>query len=252
MSRILVVHFDPLEAPPLCDRITREGFEASPYPHRGPAGFRAISADPPAAIVIDLMRTPSYGRTMGALLRERKSTRAIPLVFIKGDPAKTAQTRDALPDAVFTDLLHIGAALRRAIDRPPAAPVVPHGKTPLPQKLKIREGSVVALLYAPQGFEKTLAPLPAGVRLQKSIGKADVVLVFVKSEAALGRELPELARHVEKGRTIWLVWPKKAGQFGGRLTMPGIREMCVNVGLIDYKICAVDEVWSAIAIARRQ
>src|SRR5580704_11802169 len=111
MSRVLVIHWDPVEAGSLCDRVRRDGFEASSYPCRGAEGFRSISENPPDAIVIDLMRMPSYGRTMGALLRERKSTRMIPLVFIAGDPEKTERVRELLPDATFADLLRLGPAV---------------------------------------------------------------------------------------------------------------------------------------------
>ena len=237
----------------MCDRIRHAGFAASPYPVRGDGGFRSISENPPDAIVIDLMRMPSYGRTMGALLRERKSTRRIPLVFVRGDPEKAERTRELLPDATFTDLLRIGPAVGRAIRQQPEQPVVPNAASiPLLRKLKIREGAVVALLHAPEGFEARLAPLPEGVRLQAQAQDADVIVAFVKSAAAPDRELPSLAREMRKGRTLWLVWPKKSGGLAGNLTMPRIREMCLQVGLIDYKVCAVDETWSAIAVAPRR
>jgi hypothetical protein len=177
----------------------------------------------------------------------------IPLVFVEGDPEKAFRARELLPDAVFTDLLRIGAAVRRAIRRPPREPLVPdQSRIPLLQKLRIREGAVIALLHAPAGFEVRLAPLPEGARLQTGIQDADVVLLFVKSVAALGRELPSLVREMRKGRTLWVVWPKKSGGLAGNLTMPGIREMCRDMGLIDYKVCAVDEVWSGMAVALRQ
>ena len=210
-----------------------------------------MAGNPPAAIVIDLVSMPSYGRVMGALLRERKSTRMIPLVFVEGDPEKARRTREMLPDAVFTGLLKIGPALRRAIQEPPQEPVapVPSGVTLL-QKLRIREGSVVGLLHAPRGFETKLDPLPDGARVQSSIQKADVILVFVKSAAGLGRELPALARECRKGLAMWVVWPKKTSSMASGLTMPLIREMCRQVGLIDYRICAVDETWSAMAVSR--
>jgi hypothetical protein len=78
--------------------------------------------------------------------------------------------------------------------------------TPLPKKLRIRENSVVALLHAPEGFEAKLAPLPPGVRFLKQVGEADVILAFVKSAAALGRELPALTRDMRKGRTLATAW----------------------------------------------
>jgi CheY-like chemotaxis protein len=253
MARVVVIHWDPAEAAPVCDRLRREGIEAAPYPHRGTKGLCAVTENPPDAIVIDLLSMPSYGRSMGALLRERKSTRAIPLVFIAGDPEKTERVRELLPDAIVADLLRIAPAVRRAIRRPPVEPVIPEGSgTPLLQKLRIREGAAVALLHAPEGFEASLAPLPEGVRIRAGIQDADVILAFVKSAAALGRELPGLAREMGKGRTLWLCWPKKAAGGASDLSMPRIREMCQEVGLTDYKVCAVDAIWSGIAVGLRR
>jgi hypothetical protein len=74
--------------------------------------------------------------------------------------------------------------------------------TPLPKKLRIRENSVVALLHAPEGFQAKLSPLPPGVRFDRQAGEADVTLVFVRSAAAPGREVPALARDMRKGRTL--------------------------------------------------
>jgi len=65
-----------------------DGFEAEAYPVLGSKGFPGIRENPPDVIVIDLTRMPSYGKVMGAMLRESKAMRAIPLVFIKGDPRK--------------------------------------------------------------------------------------------------------------------------------------------------------------------
>jgi hypothetical protein len=252
MAHVLVINWDPAEAGPICDRLRRDGFEAAAYPVRDNRAFHSIAENPPSAVVIDLMRMPSYGRIMGALLRERKSTRMIPLVFIAGDPEKTARVRKLFPDAVVANLLQLGAAVNRAIRRAPDEPVVPGGwGTTVSQKLKIGEGAVVALMHAPEGFEARLE-LPESTRSQTKIGEADVVLVFVKSAAALGRELPELSREMRKGRTIWLVWPKKAGSVKSNLSMPRIREMCGEVGLVDYKVCALDETWSGMAVGPRR
>ncbi len=253
MARILVIHYDQMEAIALAERIRREGHECDAYPRRGAGGFRAISEAPPDAIVIDLVRLPSYGRAMGALLRERKSTRMVPLVFLTGDPEKTKTTREILPDAVYTALPGIGKALRRAIERRPANPVLPDpNRVPLAKKLRVGEGSIVAVLHAPEGMEARLQPLPSGARIQRKMDGADVVLLFVKSTAALGRELPALAGKVQKGRTFWICWPKQKSGQASDLNMLGIRAMCQAAGLTDYKSCSVDETWSGMAIAARR
>ena len=250
MPRVLVIHYDAAEAPILADRIRREDFDVEVYAYRGTAGFRSIRASPPDAIAIDLTRMPSYGRAMGALLREQKSTRGIPLVFIEGDPAKTPLVRELLPDAAITSVPRIGAALRKAIQHPPAEPVVPDPwRVPLAKKLRIREGSAVTLLHQPEGFLEKLGPLPKNARLERRVADAEIVLLFAGSVAALGRELPSLAREMRPGQTLWVAWPKKSSRVPSDLTVRRIVEMCSAVRLSGYKTCAVDETWSGLAVA---
>jgi hypothetical protein len=198
---------------------------------------------------------------VGIALREQKATRRVPLLFIEGDPDKTRRTRELLPDAVYTTWPKIGPALRKALRDAPARPVVPgtfagYAGTPLAKKLRIREASQVSLLAAPEGFEAKLEPLPEGARVFRNTGpetvsEVDVVLAFVKSSAALGRALPPLARAMKPGCTLWLIWPKKASALVCDLGQPVVRKMGLDAGLVDYKVCAVDETWSGLAFAAR-
>jgi len=246
--RALIIHYKPAEAADVAARLHQDGFEPAIYQHQGPKGFRSIREGPPDVILIDLRSMPSYGRAMGALLRESKSLRTIPLVFLEGDPEKTVLVRRMLPDAIVASWVRIGPALRKAVERParePVAPVAPD--RPLYRKLRIGEGSVVALLQAPRGIKEQLGA-PKGVRFQHHTRNADLVLLFVKSAAALGRELPSLAAI---GRGLWVCWPKKTSGHASDLTMPRIREMCQPYRLVDNKVVSIDQTWSAMAFARR-
>jgi hypothetical protein len=247
LTRVLVIHRDIAEAAGWAARLRALGFDATPYLSLGARGFRGIRQDPPHAILIDLTRLPSYGKAMGVLIRQQKSLRSIPLVFVEGDPEKAAQVRAVLPEAVFTTWPKAAAAIPRAIRHAPreAAPPRDSG-TPLLAKLGIGEDSRVALLHPPEGFE-----LP-GVRVRKQVGDADVVMIFLRSSAALGRELPELAGMMRQGRRVWVLWPKKASGANSDLTMPRIREMAAGFSLVDYKVCAVDETWSAMTLGKRR
>jgi hypothetical protein len=252
LARVLVVHRKLLAAAERAHRLCELGFEAEAYLALGTRGFRQIRANPPDAILIDLTELPSYGRYMGEMLRKQKSTRMVPLVFLEGDPEKAARTRQILPDAEFAPWQRISAAIRRAIRRPPTEPRPPeNSQTPLCQKLRIREGSGVALLHAPAGIQNVIAPLPAGAWFQKEIGDAAVVLFFVKSAAALGHELPMLAREMRSGRTLWVCWPKRTSGIACDLTPDGIRTMASPYGLVDNKLCAIDETWSGTALSCR-
>lgn len=245
--RVVVIHYEPIEAASLAERLRRDGIAAEPYRYVGMKGFRELRADPPDAVLIDLMRLPSYGRTMGALLRESKSTRTIPIVFLEGDPEKTARVRELLPDAGFAKLPKLAAELKRAVERAPADPAMPdpHG-VPVAQKLRIPEGGTVSLIGAPEGFEGALG----GVQATRS-RDGDVVLLFARTAAAMGRELPKLAG-ILPSRRLWIVWPKRTSRAAGDLSLAQIHDACAPLGLVAYKTCSVDATWSAAAVSRRR
>lgn len=246
-ARVLVIHRNTAEAGERASRLRALGFDATAYLSLGTKGFRGIRQDPPHAILIDLTRLPSYGKAMGVLLRQHKSLGGIPLVFMEGDPEKTAQVRAVLPDAVYATWAKVEAAIRKAILQAPKEAAPPRqADTPLLTKLGIGEQTCVAVLHPPDGFE-----LP-GVRSQKQVGEADVVMIFFRSSIALGRELPAVAGMMRKGRRVWVLWPKKASGAAGDLTMVRIREMASTFGLVDYKVCAVDKTWSAMTLGKRR
>ena len=245
MIRVLVIHYETAATVERASRLRAEGFDAAPYLSLGAKGFGGIRASPPDAIVIDLTRMPSYGKAMGALLRESKALRTIPLVFIEGDPAKAAIVREILPDAVYTAWSNVRNAIDRAVKRPPKTPMAPRPPVrSLPAKLGIGAASVVAVLHAPEGFELQ------GVPCQQKVDHATIVMFFARSVAALGRELPALARIPEKGRRLWVVWPKQASQVKSDLTLVRICEMAAPYGLAASKVCAIDATWSGIALGR--
>lgn len=135
--------------------------------------------------------------------------------------------------------------------RTPANPAGYSG-TPLPKKLGIKEGSVVALLAAPRGFRKTLGQLPAGVRLRpKPDARCTLTLWFVRSRADLTRGLRRAVALAAQG-TVWILWPKLTSGVATDLKEGAVREAGLAAGLVDYKICAVDATWSGLAFARRR
>jgi hypothetical protein len=245
---VLVIHRDVAEAAARAARLRSQAIDAEPYLKLGGTGFRTIRASPPDAIVIDLTQLPSFGRYVGAMLRESKALRSIPLVFIEGDPEKTAKVRATLPDAVFAPWARIVPAIERAIRGAPKTPMLPvNPGTPLLTKLGVKEGCGVALIHTPKDFQ-----LPKGSWRRTTPEKADVMIAFYPSAAALGRELPTLADTLRKGLRLWIAWPKKAGDAASDLSMPRIREMAQVYGMTDYKVCALDAKWSGMVLGRRR
>ncbi|SRR6266404_3197894 len=126
--------------------------------------------------------------------------------------------------------------------------------TPLPKKLGIKEGHRVVLVHAPAGFEKTLGDLPSAVALQSGLtGTAplDVILVFVTRRADLERQLASIRRRMAPAAGLWVAWPKKASGVPTDMTEDVVREIALPTGLVDNKVCAIDETWSGLRLVIR-
>jgi hypothetical protein len=126
--------------------------------------------------------------------------------------------------------------------------------TPLPKKLGIREGTKLALLGAPEGFMSTLGPLPPGASVRsKSGGEADVILLFVTKFSRLKAEFPKAMRMMPAtGGMLWVAWPKKAAKMDTDLDENFIRDFGLAAGVVDTKVCAIDETWSGLRFNRRR
>jgi hypothetical protein len=213
--------------------------------------------DPPRAVVIDLSRAPSQGRDVALAIRISKPLRRVPLVFVEGDPEKVARIKDILPDAVYTDWKNIRESLKMALSHPPLKPVVPrtvfdpYSGTPLTKKLGIKAGSIVALIEAPEDFRQTLGHLPENVVLHKSAkGQADLTIWFIRSRRTLERRIGRMKNQAEKGG-LWIAWPKKASGVATDLSQSVVRKVGLASGLVDFKVCSIDAVWTGLRFSLR-
>jgi hypothetical protein len=124
--------------------------------------------------------------------------------------------------------------------------------TPLPQKLGIKPGQRLMLLNAPDGFDETLGVLPEGVDIRRAArGSADVIVLFTKQRALLERRIDALGAAVFPDGAIWVAWPKKAAGVPTDMTENVVREVCLPRGLVDNKVCAIDDVWSGLRVVHR-
>jgi hypothetical protein len=124
--------------------------------------------------------------------------------------------------------------------------------TPLPRKLGIKESSTVVLVSAPDRFEKTLGALPEGVRLRHgNRGTREITIWFVTSSRELGRRFDAIARSVGEG-TLWVAWPKQSSEMAGDMTEDSVRDVALPRGLVDTKVCAIDDTWSGLRLTRRR
>ncbi len=124
--------------------------------------------------------------------------------------------------------------------------------TPLPKKLGIKENSRVMLVNAPDGFQKELGELPDGVEIANKGNKPfDLILFFAESERALQKEFSKLAGKIVRNGMLWIAWPKKSSGVPTDLSFDNVQQIGLREGLVDVKICAVNEIWSGLKFVYR-
>ena len=124
--------------------------------------------------------------------------------------------------------------------------------TPLAKKLGIKAGHRVGLIGAPEGFEATLEGLPEGVRLsRRAAGRLDVIVFFTRRASELARRFGGLADQLDEAGGLWVAWPKKSSGVATDVVEGVVRQTGLAGGLVDNKICAVDETWSALRFVYR-
>jgi hypothetical protein len=240
MQRIKLIHWKTEEIEDKANKLQAAGYEVDSNLSGGSQLFRQIGENPPAAVVIDLSRLPSQGRDFALMIRKRKTSRHVPLVFVGGDPQKVDGIKELLPDASYTSWEEIDLTLEHAIANPPAEPVV-HESTfagyagkPLPDKLGIKAKMTVALVNPPRNFTNTLGNLPDGVQIQSvNLSNCDLTIWFCRSVEDLDSNIQESG-------------------VGSDLTQQYVRQTGLDHNLVDYKICSIDEIWSGLLFKYRE
>ena len=125
--------------------------------------------------------------------------------------------------------------------------------TPLAKKLGIKEGSRMFLLNAPENYLDLVAPLPAGVQVAAQItSHTDIVHTFSTKKEELSQALHTCLKRMRPDGMIWVSWPKKSSKVPTDITEDTIREVALPLGLVDIKVCAVDDVWSGLKLVIRK
>ena len=124
--------------------------------------------------------------------------------------------------------------------------------TPLVRKLGIRAGDTIALLHAPDDYLELVGPLPEDARvLKRMTDDVRFIHLFVRDRSALVRELPRTKKAMARDGMLWVSWPKKSSGVATDLTEDVIRADALAAGLVDVKVCAVDETWSGLKLVYR-
>jgi hypothetical protein len=127
--------------------------------------------------------------------------------------------------------------------------------TPLARKLGIGEGDEVALIGAPERFEDTIGELPDVASLHTDLAddaRYDVIVAFITQRSELEAELPRLRIRMAPACGLWIAWPKRTSRVPTDVTDQVIRDVVLPTGLVDNKVCAIDETWSGLRLVIRR
>ncbi|HEV3162886.1 MAG TPA: hypothetical protein VGZ22_02515 [Isosphaeraceae bacterium] len=123
---------------------------------------------------------------------------------------------------------------------------------PLAQKLGIKEHARISLRGEPAGIREELGVLPDGAQfVGGGEGAVDVAMVFARDAKTLRHEFTRAAAAIAMNGMLWVAWPKRASKVPTDLTENLVREIGLNQGLVDVKVCAIDETWSGLKFVRR-
>lgn len=253
MPRVRLVHWDVERAQLTRGVLRKAGLEVDYDEQFNSALLRACREHPPAVFVIDLSRKPSHGREIAIALRQSPKTREIPIVFCDGDLEKVKLIRKILPDATYCRSEQLMSAIKEA--RPLLSPVKPPGMMDrysmrtTAQKLGIKEGTTVSLIDPPPNVNRALGALPEGAEFVEDRGA--VTLCFMHSLNSLPADAARL-RGLAAGTKLWILWRKKGAAGHDGITDRQIRNMGLELGLVDYKVCSIDKTWSAMLFAQRK
>ena len=127
--------------------------------------------------------------------------------------------------------------------------------TPLPRKLGIGEGDEVALIGAPEWLEDMLHAVPDVASVHTDLeddARYDVIVSFVTQRAELEAELPRLRSRMAPACGLWIAWPKRASGQQTDMTDHVVRDVALPTGLVDNKVCAIDDIWSGLRLVIRR
>ena len=257
MANVVLVHWNEPEAKERARALKALGYKPKILFDSEKPNLAEIREHPPELFLIDLSRLPSQSREIAGHFRRAKATRNVPILFVGGDPERVKIARKLIPDADFASWDEIRTGIKRAIKNAPRTPVVPstmasYSASALPKKLGIRDNCSIMLINPPNRFERKLDPLPAYTKIVDDPKGANVAILFALSLGELARDFRALEKALPAKTALWIAWPKKASGVKTDLTENVVRGFGLDADWVDYKICAIDDIWSGLCFARRK
>jgi hypothetical protein len=126
-----------------------------------------------------------------------------------------------------------------------------YSSTPLVKKLGLKEGARFSILNAPDGFECELTPLPPSTHVLGFARDLDFIMFFCKQESVLQKQFERLAKSIKPNGMVWIAWPKKSSKVATDLVFENVQRIGLATGLVDVKICAINDIWSGLKFVVR-
>lgn len=126
-----------------------------------------------------------------------------------------------------------------------------YSKRSLVEKLGIKQGSKVRIVNPPANYIDILGSLPRGVVLSDKLEEFDFIQFFTVSMLELKRKFPVLKKRLSKGGMLWISWPKRSSKLSTELDENAVRDVGLENGMVDVKVCAVDKDWSGLKFVYR-
>jgi hypothetical protein len=120
--------------------------------------------------------------------------------------------------------------------------------TPLAKKLGIKEGSTISLFHQPGYYFELFTDFPENVEVVNKLLNVDLVHYFTKDKEQLETDISTLKNQIKSNGIIWISWPKKSSKVKTDITEDLVRSIALKNGLVDVKVCAVDETWSGLKL----
>ena len=243
MAKIVLIIWNQDEAEEHAGLLRDAGHQVEPYSAVSPGILKLLRNATPQALVIDLNRLPSHGIQVALAVRK------IPIVFIEGDPEKTAKAKAKVPAATYTNWKKLPTLLKRVDKLTPSAssgsPMDLYKETPLAKKMGLDKVRTIIAIGAPRNFVNVL---PSHIEVVDEHMPSDASFFFAASAEELQTRIDGLAARTP----VWIAWPKSTANARAGLNMYTVREIAFSAGLVDYKICAIDKQWSAMLFTRRK
>lgn len=220
--------------------------------------FKRIKKYSTDVFIIDLSKLPSHGKEIAVALRQIKSTKNVPIIFTEGGKEKVEKIKLLLPDAIYSSWKNIHSALKKASKQRDTEKVVPLGmmerysNTTLVKKFGIKENSKVVIINAPNDFKDKLGKLPEVVKFFKTLKEGiDLIIWFARSREEFDLNFLRVLKYVDKNK-LWVATTKKSSGIVTDINQNIVHNICLMNGLVDYKVCAIDEIWSGLLFTKRK